>query len=480
MIKHTVLAVTMLSLVLCETAYAQDSLFRKLKIDTAYSYLNFYSNKTARQFQHLFQTAQQEKLVFFHFGGSHIQGDMPTTVVRDNLTKIYGDGGRGMIFPYTVAKTYSSINYSVSYSGKWNYGKSYQIPPPIPIGVAGMAVETRDSGARASFLFKNALKSNDYELKLLIRVDTLTPEFRLTIDASTYVFDEAALANHLGKDFVPVSYTGAIKSIDLQVLEHDSLFEFNFYGIDVESRQPTGVVYHSLGVGAAAFRSVLNIELLPQHASILKPDIVLLDFGTNDILYTNAVDKNLGGQIERSIKQFRDINPDVLVVLTSTQDLFYRRRFISAGITFRNLVDSLARKNDCLFWNWYDLSGGYGTIKTWNDLGYAQKDGVHLTHLGYRLKGEMLFQSMMNTLQTIEKDPGLLEYHVANKKYEQMQVMWPDTSSSRANKKYHKVKSGESLSVIAREYHTSVKSLKSLNGLKSDLIKPGQMLLIRR
>ena len=42
----------------------------------------------------------------------------------------------------------------------------------------------------------------------------------------------------------------------------------------------------------------------------------------------------------------------------------------------------------------------------------------------------------------------------------------------------YKVKSGDSLSNIAIKYNTTVSKLKSLNGLKSDLIRVGQTLKI--
>lgn len=43
---------------------------------------------------------------------------------------------------------------------------------------------------------------------------------------------------------------------------------------------------------------------------------------------------------------------------------------------------------------------------------------------------------------------------------------------------YYKVKSGDNLYYIARKYRTSEKRLMKLNGLKSDLIRPGQRLIV--
>lgn len=44
----------------------------------------------------------------------------------------------------------------------------------------------------------------------------------------------------------------------------------------------------------------------------------------------------------------------------------------------------------------------------------------------------------------------------------------------------HKVVSGDTLSALAKKYGTTVKELKDINGLKSDLIKVGQTLKLVR
>ena len=46
--------------------------------------------------------------------------------------------------------------------------------------------------------------------------------------------------------------------------------------------------------------------------------------------------------------------------------------------------------------------------------------------------------------------------------------------------KYHKIKKGETLSSIARKYHTTVANLKKWNKLKSDLIREGQRIIVSK
>ena len=59
---------------------------------------------------------------------------------------------------------------------------------------------------------------------------------------------------------------------------------------------------------------------------------------------------------------------------------------------------------------------------------------------------------------------------------------YPPEGSLYASRKptKHKVSSGESLSVVAKRYKVSVKSLKLANNLKTDVVRIGQTLTIPR
>ena len=362
------------------SAYAQ--LPAELKIDSSFAYIQGYSAETLSRLKHQFDVIDSNKLVILHYGGSHIQAENPTTVARNLFQETFGNGGRGLLFSYGAANTYSSINYSYTFTGKWSYNKSYQgKKQELPLGVCGMVVETMDTLASLSFGLKKVIAANQHIVTVLYEQDDRAMKLEVKVN------DSVIRAMNFIPQGVSFALTDSIRSIQLIVKRGEDTERFRFYGIDVEHEANRGLVYHSTGVGAAAFRSMLILEKLPEQVPVINPDIVILDFGTNDILYDNKIDAKLPFEVEKAISWWRSMVPEVLIVLTSTQDLYYKKHPITAGVLFRDLMDSLAKKNDCLFWNWYDLSGGLNTIRTWATLGYAKSDHIHLTKSGYQVKG---------------------------------------------------------------------------------------------
>jgi lysophospholipase L1-like esterase len=258
---------------------------------------------------------------------------------------------------------------------------------------------------------------------------------------------------------------------------------FRFYGMSLEKKDKSGVIYHSLGVGGSPFEAVLNLEKLQEQSEVLQPDLVILDYGTNNILYENKVAESLPKNVTKAISNLRAINPEMLIVLTSTQDLFYKGRHIDAGIDFAQVMDSLARANEVLYWNYYDLSGGYGQIKNWEQAGYAQKDNIHLTPKGYRLKGYWWNASILNTLKFHAEHPNQQSLQLPLKNYdaikEQLRVASQAAQSSSSGRSSYKVKYGDTLSGIASKFGMGLSTLKRLNNLRSDRIRAGQVLKVR-
>lgn len=462
-----------------------DSLTELLALDTQYCFLQFHDPNTALKFQEKFANTTNDRVVICHYGASHIQSEIVTRKVSQLLKKDFGDAGPGFLFPFSAADTYDGINYKTSHTGKWEFAKSYQLPPKIPLGIRGMTIQTADTNASVKLQFKEKLALAEYEFILFYELHDSLPAIVIHIDSAQHNFTSSELQAS-GTGALRLSHVGEISAIQIQWKNDPSLNkrqQLRIYGASLEHQTESGLLYHPMGVGASPFQAVLHLEKMKDQAAIIQPDIVIIDYGTNNILYTNEVPENLDEMVKSGIENFRAVNPDVTIILTSTQDLFYKKKYINAAIKYNHQMDSLAAANHCLYWNFYDLSGGYKRIKDWCAKGYAKDDHIHLTQRGYELKGLLLYKSIINTLEYLRKNPESKCWRMPVCDYEDLlndksTVNVEDINSSDRSK-FYSVKSGDTLSKIASKTHSSVSKLKKLNHLKTDRLQIGQKLRLR-
>lgn len=121
------------------------------------------------------ERGERRRINIVHIGDSHIQADWLTGYVRTRLQERFGSAGRGLVFPYTLAETNSPTDIRSGSNQSWEYRRSTFQQKHIPIGIAGMSIQT--SGRQVW-------------LDLLIRNDTLV----------NYAFDQVKLFGTSGPD----------------------------------------------------------------------------------------------------------------------------------------------------------------------------------------------------------------------------------------------------------------------------------------
>ncbi|MEW6470346.1 MAG: GDSL-type esterase/lipase family protein [Bacteroidota bacterium] len=467
--------------------------------DTAYfpfinynlNYIQFFERGSIENFLTKWKQAGVRKLSIVHFGDSHVQSDAFPGEVRNILQPHLGYGGRGMVFPYSAASSYSSIYYKPTHFGKWEFSKAYQPTITLPLGVSGMTIRTYDSTAHFSITF-NEKQPDDYlTLKIFCRRDSSCYDFILRTGGDPIRINTDS-AVYKDKPYIEVLLPVLNNSITLQLVESDTAQkQFEFYGMSLESTANKGLIVHSVGVGAAQYRAILRQELVEQQLPALNPDLVIIDYGTNDHLYKDMIPPGLEDTIRKVIQKVRKAAPNADILLTSTMDMFYKKKGtkytyknIRSGMDFSDLVRKIAREEKCAFWDWYWVSGGRGMMLYFRDNNLGQPDMIHLTVKGYKLKGKLLCDALSGTLDMLDKNPFLdsLVFSVDSLKIKQSgeDSLKKDTYSAPNNQKvyYHQIKSGESLSVIAKKYGVTVSQIMAWNGLKNSKIKAGNTLII--
>jgi lysophospholipase L1-like esterase len=167
-----------------------------------------------------------------------------------------------------------------------------------------------------------------------------------------------------------------------------------------------GVLVHNLGVGGSGFAALEQQQRFEPQFAALEPDIVLLDWGTNDIIDRERVGPGHADLVARTVRRIRAVRPQAVIVLTSVQDMLPRGRRAPPAAAYAGLMRELAARHGCLFYDWHDVAGGEGAMAHWRQAQLAQPDGVHLSAAGYQLKGRLLAEALLRAMGASREPPA--------------------------------------------------------------------------
>ena len=467
-------------------------------IDPELNAIQFYYRDAIEPFFRAWNNADSARVSILHMGDSHIQPDILPGVLRQRFQELLGQGGRGLMFPFSTAKTYSSVAYSSSHQGAWSASRSIEPLPKYTLGVCGATCRTNDSAAGFSIRFSETVPSHYNTLKIFCKKSPYSYAIAIQTDEGEEVYradiEGDTLPNIEINNLPPLQNGFSLRVQKTSPLQE----EFEFYGMSLESSLPGGAIIHSAGIGGARFNAPLYQKLFMTHLPILEPDLVILDYGTNDYIYEDRIKPELESEIVQIIRNIRSVSPQSNILLTTTQDMMRKGQKLEAGVQFSDLIRKIARAENCALYDWYWISGGNNTITKWVNSGLAQQDMIHLTKKGYKLKGELMFEAFLRTqsvlldedgydslvfsLDSIRKAlPPEADTNVLNPVATVSAPQKVVTYAPQVKKKQvirHKVKSGETLSFLARKYHVTVKQIQQWNRLSGTRIRIGQTLLI--
>lgn len=360
-------------------------------VDASANTLQFTQIPALAAFRRKWEQAGVTPIRIAHFGDSHLQGGHAAEVLRARLQAVRGKGGRGMVFPHAIARTYSHSDYSSTFTGQWVTASSMQLSPRLPLGVAGFTARTEDSLGAFTFRFNPPLDPGPKKLRLFM--STTSPRAMVIATTTAQEASRVLTPDSPGALEFAFDQLGDFLRFDFLNLD-DRPGTFDLHGVSIEN-PGAGLIHDNLGVGGATFNALNLQRLFSTQVAQLAPDAFILDWGTNDLIYRNRVPDDLREQIVDTIQRIRSQFPQALIVLTSVQDMKYKGRKVTAAKEFSRLVRSIAAEQGCLFWDWYRISGGAGAIEKWKAAGLAQPDRVHLTVRGYRLRGELLSEALL-------------------------------------------------------------------------------------
>ena len=334
-----------------------------------------------------------------HIGDSHLQADVISGRVRQELQRTYGNAGRGLIFPTRVARADGSPSFRTApTAGQWLARRLLSKPDSLlpPVGLAGFVLSTADSGA-AFTLRIPALRRPNYafnKLTLLRRPGPAAFDWQVrsaqgrvlgTLAGATASFATALVLDSL-RDFAELRATRT----------RPGQAGAQLYGLLLDNGQP-GVVYHTIGVNGAAARHYNRTPLFFEQLPVLAPDLLIISLGTNDAYEPGFNPAAFQQQLDTLVGRLRRRCPQADVLLTGPADSYRQRRAPNPDLPrLRAVLRAYAQAHDLAYWDFAAVQGDYGSLRTWLAQGLAAPDLVHFTNKGYDLQGLLLYLALQD------------------------------------------------------------------------------------
>jgi len=339
----------------------------------------------------------RKKVSIIHIGDSHVQADAFPGKLRENLQKdsLFGNGGRGLIFPHSMTRSNNALSVKVSYNGVWVGCKNAEWGKSCNWGLSGVIASTQD--IRAGFTINpNTLSPVDYpitKVKVFYPVDDPT-SFNVKINSIETEVKSKTI--NIKGGYVEFLLTSPIKEVSIGFEKTSDLQKnFTLQGISLEDDNP-GIIYHSSGINGVDTYGYLRTPFLEQHISALKPDLIIISLGTNDA-YTRRFDpqgfkRNYGTLLQR----VKRASPNASILLTTPGDcLLYRHYPNVNNAVAGKIIKELAEEMECSVWDFYAVMGGIKSINVWFSNGLALSDKLHFNGKGYSLQGDLLYDAVI-------------------------------------------------------------------------------------
>ena len=334
-----------------------------------------------------------------HYGDSQIEMDHITSRLRATLQAQFSGGGPGLLplgnfTPVTAAQVWvngsyqklSSFGDSTVSRSAGNYGpmmQCHRINGPVSAGVRPSAHQYADSLVKRfdhiRVVFNN--RGGLFEASLTV------PSMHYTASRNTDATGVQCFDWQLDScaDRLNFKYVG----------------NADFYGAMVDCGH--GVAVDNIpmrGCSGHQFKTVSE-SMLRNAYDLMDVAVIIMQFGGNSVPYLHGTKSiaNYCHELGQQIDYLHTCCPDATIVFIGPSDMTATGGEIWQ--TYSALPDIVAQLRDsamahgAAYWSIYHAMGGWNSMKTWVQKGYAGKDYMHFTQKGADIMGDRLADALM-------------------------------------------------------------------------------------
>jgi lysophospholipase L1-like esterase len=333
------------------------------------------------------------KVSILHVGDSHIQPDNLSGFVRKKMQSKYGNGGRGLVFPYATAKTFGPEDFSATSSSSWSSSWIIHYPHKFKMGLPSIAIRSNNEIGNLSIELKKDSIINPYTKGFLLYSMSDNVRGKIRVNGkfekanSRLDFDTLNFFSKDPQSKLELSFSGS--SIVLE-------------GIYFENDSP-GIIYNSSGVAGARYQDYLANDLFFQQLPYFKPDLLIISLGTNEAYDLNFSKEKFEAILDSTYTKIKEKLPNTSILITLPSETY---KTTKAGVVENEKITIISEilKAKCnqynfAFWDLFEAMGGKGSMLTWKKNQLVTDDYIHFLNEGYQLQGELLFEALEGSFE---------------------------------------------------------------------------------
>jgi lysophospholipase L1-like esterase len=328
-----------------------------------------------------------------HYGDSPTTADLITGDARELLQARFGDGGPGFVLVAKPWAWYGHHGVEISGTG-WKIETAVGSMREGNYGLGG-AMFTGTVGASSSIRLEGGAKANSVEVEYLQQPGGGSVEVVADgVEAGRVETVGDVKRNGAGTVKLPEG----TKVVQLRVVGGSVQVFGVAFARALEGRE-RGLTYDSIGLNGASttvMSRAFNPENWGEALQHRNPDLVIINYGTNESSFPAYVDKQYEGELRRAIARTRAALPEASILVMSPMDRGAKDGDAIATMpAIPKLVEiqkRVAAEMGCGFFDTYDAMGGDGTMAKWytRQPRMVAADLIHPSPQGARIVAQLL------------------------------------------------------------------------------------------
>jgi len=352
--------------------------------------MNEYDLKEAFSKLRALKAGKRKRFTIVHIGDSHLQAGFFTELLRKELQSFFGNAGRGVVFPYQLAKSNAPGDIISRSNFTWSYNRLAHPEINLLSGISGFMIQNNFPSSNVVFNLNNDVSSKNTtfnKIKLFADVpdgmkwNIKTDDQVVSIAKSAFNNNQCATI-HLDS-----------KVNHFEIITDSSINAKTIYGIELENEND-GLLYHTLAVNGAQYEQYNVSSNFWKQLPELDADMYILSLGTNEAQKLSFDGVRFKEILDSFLLNIKSISPQASILITTVADNYKNQKPGNNEIrALNNFIVGYCDVRGIPYWDLYKTMGGFGSSKQWNKFQFMYKDGIHFTSAGYFFQANLLYNA---------------------------------------------------------------------------------------